>query len=483
VTGIACAAVGAASASACACAAVAQAGALAIPPAGYCVPAPDDATYVPRVVGTAGLGAPATRPVAILDTGVDPDAPALAGRVLPGVDALSGTPVAGDWDGHGTEAAGLAAAAGPGVLGVSPGSTILPVRIYPPGVRTASTDVVVSGIAQAVARGAGVVVVEGSAPASGFTDDERRRLSTAVDAAFGKGVLVVAGAGDDSLAEPAIPASLPHVLVAGAATATPNRSPSVNTGPWLDLLAPAEGVEGPLPAAVCAAGFGFSTGSSFAAPSLGAAVALVRAARPTLTTQQLFAILRRAGTDLGAAGRDDDSGYGLLDVSAALTMTPPAKDTSNEIDDDPYWVRGAFAKAHPPLLTKTRLRFKASGTVSPAKDPADVYRVSLSQRERMVVSVTAADPNALLELSLLDPRVESFDVTDDVDEWSLAATGGLSADPQLDLTATRSGTYYIAIEAVPASDADDPTATTADLVPYTVSAYKQRPKAKARKRS
>jgi hypothetical protein len=471
VTGIALAAVAAAAA-----APLARGGALALPPAGYCVPAPTDATYVPRVVGTAGLGAVATRPIAILDTGVDPTVPQLAGRVLPGIDALGGTPVAGDWDGHGTEVAGLAAAAGPGVLGVSPGSAILPVRIYPPGVRTASADAVATGVAQAVARGAGVVVVEGSAPAGGFSDDELRRLSTAVDAAFVQGVLVVAGAGDDAVAEPALPASLPHVLVAGAATAAPSRSPAVNTGPWLDLLAPAEGVEGPLPAATCAAGFGFSTGSAFAAPALGAAVALVRAARPGLTTQQLFTLVRRAGTDLGAAGRDDDSGYGMLDVGAALTATPPAKDTSNEIDDDPYWVRSRFAQAHPKRLTQTKLRFKAAGTVSPAKDPADVYPVSLSKGERMVVSVTAADPDALLELSLLDPRVESFDVTDDVDEWSLVATGGLSADPQLELRATRSGTYYIAVEAAPAVDPDDPTATAADLVPYTVSAYGQRPR-------
>jgi Subtilase family len=461
---------------------LARGGALALPAAGYCVPAPDDAAYVARAAGAAALGPLATRPVAILDTGVDPGVPSLAGRVLPGIDALSGTAVGGDWDGHGTEAAGLAAGSGAGVLGVSPRSTILPVRTYPPGARTASVDAVVGGLAQAVAHGAGVVVIEGSAPAAGFSDDDVRRLTTAVDRAFLAGVLVVAGAGDDTLADPAIPASLPHVLVAGAATYAPSRSAQVDTGPWLDLLVPAEGVEGPLPGALCAAGFGFSTGTSFAAPSLGAAVALARAARPALSPQQLFDVVRRAGTDLGAPGRDDDSGYGALDVAAALAATPAAQETSPEVDDDPFWVRGAFAKAHPPLLTRTKLRFKAAGTVSPAKDPADVFRVSLSRRERMVVSVTAADPDALLELSLLDPRVEAFDVTDDVDEWRLAATGGLSIDPQLELTAKRSGSYYIAVEAAPAVDPDDPAATTADVVPYTLSAYKQRPKAKARAR-
>lgn len=455
---------------------------LALPPAGYCVPAPADGTWAPRATGALDAPAAPTRPIAILDTGVDPGASQLAGRVLPGWDALSGAPVSDDWDGHGTEAAGLAASAGPGMRGMSPASQVLPIRIYPVGSRTASVDAVVKGIGLAVAKGAGVVVVEGSAPLAGTSDADVRRLTSAVDAAFAAGVLVVAGAGDDTLGDPTLPASLPHVLVAGAATATPSRSAQVDTGPWLDLLVPAEGVEGPLPLGLCAAGFGFSTGTSFAAPSLGGAVALVAAQRPGLTTQQLFEVIRRAGTDIGAAGRDDDSGFGVLAVGSALSAAPQGKDTSPEVDDDPYWVRrGAFARAHPQLLTKAKLRFKAKGSVSAAKDPADVYRVSLSKRERLVVSVAAADPDALLELAILDPHVADFDVTDGVDQYALVATGGLSSDPQLELTAARSGTYYIAVEAAEAVNPDDPTVMAADLEPYTVSAYKQRKRA-ARKR-
>ena len=454
---------------------------LTLPSAGFCVPAPSDPAMVPRAIGAldAAASATPTRPIAILDTGVDPDAPQLAGRVLPGWDAATSAPISGDWDGHGTSAAGLAASAGPGVAGVSPGSPILPVRIYAPGSRVAALDVVARGIGLAVAHGAGVVVVEGSVPAAGASDDEWRALVTAVDAAFARGAIVVTGMGDDTLPDANLPSSLPHVLAAGAATATPSRSAPVDTGPWLDLLVPGEGVTAPLPLALCPVGFGFATGSSFAAPALGGAVALVQAARPALTTQQLFEVVRRAGTDLGTAGRDDDSGYGLLSLPAALSAAPPAKDTSAEPDDDPYWVRSpAYAKRHPPLLTRTKLRFKATGTVSPAKDPADVYRVSLTKRERLVVNVRAADPNALLELAILDPRVERFDVTDDVAEWALVATGGLSSDPQLELTAARSGTFFVAVTAAPAVDPDDPAQTAAEVEPYTLSAYKQRKRAK-----
>lgn len=464
----------------------ARAATLTIPAAGFCVPAPTDGTYVPRAIGATGAPV-ATRPIAILDTGVDPGAPQLAGRVLPGWDAATGAPVGDDWDGHGTMAAGLAAGAatGPGVAGVSPGSPVLPVRIYAPGTRAAPVAVVAKGIALAVAKGAGVVVVEGAVAAAAASEDEVRALSQAVDAALAAGVIVVAGMGDETVADPFLPSSLPHVLVAGAATVKPSRSGPVNTGPWLDLLVPGEGVTAPLPAASCALGYGFGGSSTLAAPALGGAVAIVQAARPALTAAQLFEDVRRAGTDLGVGGRDDDSGYGLLNLPAALVAPPLAKDTSPEPDDDPFWVRSskAYATLHPALLTRTKLRFKAVGSVSPAKDPADVYRVSLAKRERMVVTVTAADPNALLELSILDPRAEDFDVTDDVDEWALVQTGGLSSDPQLEITARRSGTFYVAVTAQDAVDPDDPSATAAEVEPYTVSAYKQRKKAKKRRSS
>jgi hypothetical protein len=449
--------------------------------AGFCVPAPQDGLLVPRAIGALDAPAAQTKPIALLDTGVDPGTPQLGGRVLQGFDALTGQPVTGDFDGHGTEAAGLAGSSGPGMLGASPASPILPIRIYDPATRQSSPDAIAKGIALAVAKGAGVVVISGSAPVSGVGDEDLRKLTTAVEGAFAKGVLTVAGAGDDTVGDAALPASLPHVLVAGAATPGAARSAQSNTGPWLDLLVPAEGVTAPLPMGLCANGFGFSTGTSFAAPTLGGVAALVQAQRTTLTTQQLFEVLRRAGVDVGTGGRDDDTGFGLLNVGAALAAVPQAKEGSAEIDDDPYWVRGAFAKAHPQLLTKTKLRFKAKGSVSPAKDPADVYRVSLSKRERLVVSVNAASPNALLELAILDPRVGDFDVTDGVAEFSLVSTGGLSSDPQLEITASRSGTFYIAVQAAPPVDPEEPTAKVADLEPYTVSAYKQRKKAKAKK--
>jgi hypothetical protein len=271
------------------------------------------------------------------------------------------------------------------------------------------------------------------------------------------------------------------VLVAGSTTPAGTRSTPTNTGPWLDLLAPAEGVEGPLPGALCAAGFGFSSGTSFAAPTLGGAAALIKAQRPGLTVQQYFELTRRAATDIGATGRDNDGGFGVLDVGAGLRAAPLPKETSTEVDDDPYWVRGARASQHPALLTSRKLRFKAQGTVSPAKDPADVYPVVLRKGERLVVSAKAADAAHLLELQILRPSATGFDVTEGDPENVAVGTAGLQSDPQLELRAGRSGTYFIAVVAPDAVDADDPAIVAPDLEPYTLSAFKQRAKAKRRR--
>jgi hypothetical protein len=181
---------------------------MALQTTGYCVPAPEDGAYVPRNVHALDVPAAATRPIAILDTGVDPSVPELAGRVLQGYDALTGAPVSDDPDGHGTEAAGLAASSGPGVRGVSPASEILPIRIFDAN-RTSSADSVAKGIALAVAKGAGVIVISGSGPLDGASTDDVLKVARAVDAAFAKGVLVVAGMGDETLTNVAtLPAAL-----------------------------------------------------------------------------------------------------------------------------------------------------------------------------------------------------------------------------------------------------------------------------------
>jgi len=72
-----------------------------------------------------------------------------------------------------------------------------------------------------------------------------------------------------------------------------------------------------------AAGYGggnwvYEQGTSYAAPAAAAVAALVLAAAPSLTADQVQQILCATAIDLGPAGRDDEFGCGLVDAGAAV---------------------------------------------------------------------------------------------------------------------------------------------------------------------
>jgi Subtilase family len=59
------------------------------------------------------------------------------------------------------------------------------------------------------------------------------------------------------------------------------------------------------------------SGTSMASPHVAGAAALVRAVNPALTVDEVERILRSTAADVGAAGRDGESGDGLVDALAA----------------------------------------------------------------------------------------------------------------------------------------------------------------------
>src|SRR5690606_11211835 len=93
--------------------------------------------------------------IAILDSGLDLNHPEFAGRVVDGYDFVNNDSDPSDDSGHGTHAAGIAAAAmddGNDMVGVCPECKVLPVKVLNEhGAGTWST--VVRGILYAVDRG------------------------------------------------------------------------------------------------------------------------------------------------------------------------------------------------------------------------------------------------------------------------------------------------------------------------------------------
>ena len=440
---------------------------------GFCAARPTETNIVvPEAVNALGVTLETTAPIAVLDTGVDPNAPELSGRIVSPFDALGNGPDGSDVDGHGTQVAGVAAAAPGLVRGVSPVSPIMPVRIFN-GAGHSTDQAAIAGIRWAVDHGAAAINLSGMEPLESASAKTIGDLSRAISEAFNRGVLVVAAAGNEGNQQANIPAALPHVLAVGASESIGGRATFSNAGVWIDLVAPGSGLTAPMPVQFCESGYGLANGTSFSAPSVAAAAAMLARARPELSPQQRFEVLRRSGRDTGLAGRDLETGWGMLDVGAALVGQPPPAEASPEVDDDPFFVRGAFAKTHPTLLARSR-RARLAGELSRAKDPADVYPVRVKKGERLVAKAVAKATDSVFELQLWKPSVGDFDVTNDVGKHRIVSTGGFATDPELKMRATRTATYFLSVEAADLIDDTDPDADIPVSEAYALTVSKQK---------
>lgn len=213
-------------------------------------------------------------------------------------DAVNGVDVG--W--HGTFVAGLAAAStnnGTGVAGLAWNCRVMPLKVTDVD-GTIWLDAVVAGFDYAAAKGAKVLNLS-----MGTTDPAAAEFFQAlVDDAIAAGVVVVASAGNDGTDTPNYPAACDDVLAVAATNSGNNRASFSCWGPWVDLAAPGEGVWSCIARnytydayslAVYQAYFGFdgahaymrNDGTSFSAPLVSGAAALVRSRFPNLTARQV----------------------------------------------------------------------------------------------------------------------------------------------------------------------------------------------------
>jgi subtilisin family serine protease len=262
--------------------------------------------------------------VAVVDTDIDAAQPDLAGKVIIGQN-FSGdeTP---DPEGHGTAVAGLIAAVpdnGVGIAGLGWDTKVLSVRVL---------DSQGAGLASLIGKGIryaadypGVKVINLSLQQDANDAGTRStELEDAIKYAQGKGLLVVAAAGNHPVTTPSYPAAFDGVLSVAAVDGTDDKLADFSRrGPWIDIAAPGVGVL--TLATPCTDGNCWVTpdGTSFATPIVSAAAALVWAANPRLTAAQVAA--RLLGTADAVAGTGTYFSNGVINVGRALgtiTATP-----------------------------------------------------------------------------------------------------------------------------------------------------------------
>lgn len=234
--------------------------------------------------------------VAVLDTGVDPTHPDLAGHVLfdLGKDLVDndflaydeagpgGIAAPGKGYGHGTFVAGL-------ILAVAPDAQILPVRVLDPNAM-GTVSGIAAGIEWAVQQQVDVINL------SLGMDAQSGVLGDAVRLAIANGIVVVAATGNG--AQPAavsFPASANGVLAVTATDpATGGPATFANGGPAATIAAPGANIIGPVPANTAGVQYGTWSGTSFSAAFASGAAALVVQKQPTWLPVQIVARVRTA---------------------------------------------------------------------------------------------------------------------------------------------------------------------------------------------
>jgi membrane-anchored mycosin MYCP len=278
--------------------------------------------FAPERVWPFSTGAGIT--VAVIDSGVDVTHPQLAGRVEAGFDFLSNTPGADlDCNSHGTAVGSIVAAQrkdGIGFVGLAPGARILPVRVTerqpqdgPDQAPAATPAQFAQAIRYAADNGARVinlsVVLYRGDPG----------VEQAVRYAQAKGALLVAAVGnlqeEGRTAPVPYPAAYDGVLGVGAIDQTGTREGKSQVGPYVDLMAPGVGVIG----ASRVNGHQAWTGTSFAAPMVAAAAALVWSAEPGLSAADVARRLIATADPARGGRRSEAYGHGVVNPYRAVT--------------------------------------------------------------------------------------------------------------------------------------------------------------------
>ena len=274
-------------------------------------------------VAAWGMSRGAGITVGVVDSGAQLDHPDL--QLVPGWDFLGGgDAVPSDGSGHGTQVAGIVAAANNaiGVTGTAPDAKVMPLRILNDHGVGISSD---SAAALAYAGEEGLKVVNASYGFTGFTNAESAAIASHPD------TLYVVSAGNtntnvDNQLTPLYPCaySAANIICVGGSDQDDARavfdlnSPG-NSSNWgrtrVDLFAP--GVNIATTTKLPGTGYAFVSGTSMAAPMVAGAAAMLFSYDPDLTVDEVKQALMSSADHPAALSGLSVSG-GRLNAAAAL---------------------------------------------------------------------------------------------------------------------------------------------------------------------
>lgn len=266
--------------------------------------------------------------IGVVDSGVNAEHEDLRGVVRPGKNLLGPGIAMTDGSGHGTEVAGIAAAAhdnGRGIAGVAPGVRIMPLDIEDDAGLMHAGDLA-RAIKYAIEHDVDVLNLSLGGPM------RSPNVEYWLQRAESAGIPVIASAGNAAQRDDPIiwPAASPYTIAVAAVAPTGVWASFSSTGRYVDVAAPGVAIL----TTGGRGGYVAGNGTSLAAPFVSGIVAMLRARQPEITPAQIRTTLTTTATDLGAPGRDARFGHGAVDAAAALarlsrTATPCFSDVGD----------------------------------------------------------------------------------------------------------------------------------------------------------
>ncbi|MBW4526187.1 MAG: S8 family serine peptidase [Phormidium tanganyikae FI6-MK23] len=299
--------------------------------------------------------------VAVIDTGVSPVPDLEKTNLVTGYDFVNDQDSAEDDNGHGTHVAGTIAQSTNnnfGVAGIAYEANIMPLKVL-----SSFGGGTVADIAEAIRFAADnkADVINLSLGGGG----ESSVLKDAIDYAHGKGVVVIAAAGNADRNAADYPARYPHAIAVAALDASGEKAPYSNFGAGVDISAPggstAQGEAGgilqnTLNPQTGESVFAAFQGTSMAAPHVAGVAALIKAAGVT-EPDKVLAVLMQSARKV-EADELNHFGAGKLDAAAAVKLALHGKITFNDffrwLRDNGYlnprfWIDGGVIALVPKL--------------------------------------------------------------------------------------------------------------------------------------
>lgn len=304
-----------------------------------------------------------------------------------------------DEHGHGTLVAGVIAATrdnGKGIAGLACNARVRAIRAFD-ATGSAEEDDVASAIVYAALNNVHIINMS-------FGDGVNSPLmQDAVQYAQSRGCVLVASAGNSGVTSTQYPASFSGVIVVAATSRNDQRAPFSSTGPLVSLSAPGQGI---LTTSVNSR-YRTVNGTSFSAPYVAAASALLMEEFPGVTAEEIRGTLMASSKDLGQIGWDPLFGSGRLRADAALTVlgrsrvsiTRPL--TEDEFDVSRTQSIQIFGSNHIVNFVRSEI------AVGRGVDPLEWKTVAASNNS-VIDAYIGEVPTTLLERGLYTLRVRSY---------------------------------------------------------------------------